>query len=82
MNGIEALQALKDGKTVIMYRNSDQKYSTTDVYYRFSPKYTYDTKEYSKYIWSRFREEIFWHRCENPAEFWMVADNFEIVESD
>ncbi len=81
MNGIEALQALKDGKTVIAYRHSGQK-SHNDVYYCFSPKYTYDTEEYSKYIWSRFRDEIFWHRCENPVEFWIVSDNFEIVESD
>lgn len=81
MNGIEALQALKDGKTVIRYRHPGEK-SSTDVYYCFSPKYTYDTKEDSKYIWSRFRDEIFYHKCENPAEFWMRTDNFEIVESD
>lgn len=79
MDGIDALRAMKEGKTVVMYRG-EGKNRSADSFYRFDHKYTYDTMEYSKVIWTKFRSEKYWHKCENPASFWILADNFEIVE--
>lgn len=78
MDGIEALQMMKKGYTVVMHRNKGTT-SPTDAFYRFDFKYMYDKEETSKDIWTRFRCEKYWHKCENPARFWMVADNFEVV---
>lgn len=82
MDGIEALRALKNGKTVVHHRGFDKSYHDHDSYYRFDFKYTSDKEECSKYIWTRFHREKYWHLSENPADFWLKADNFEIVEEE
>lgn len=80
MDGIDALRAMKEGKTVIMYRNDDHSYNNTDTYYRFDFKFNYDTCETSKHIWSKMKCHKYWHECTNPATFWIVSNNFEIAE--
>lgn len=80
LDGIEALRAIKEGKTVLRYRHTDQTPDRTDAYYRFDFKYTTDEDETSKKIWTRFRDEKYWHECENPARFWIVSDGFVIIE--
>ena len=80
MDGIEALRALKEGKTVIHYRNKDRASDYSDYYFRLDFKYDRDEMEASKRIWTRARNERYWHESENPVKFWLFADNFEIVE--
>ena len=80
MNGIDALKALRDGKTLIRYRRDDHSYDTTNAYFRLDFKYSYDELETSKCIWTKFVCENYWHECSNSVKFWLFADNFEIVE--
>ena len=50
MDGIEALRALKEGKTVIHYRNKDRASDYSDYYFRLDFKYDRDEMETSKRI--------------------------------
>lgn len=89
MNGLEALQAMANGKTVVQIRDrKDRSPRRYDTFYKYRPKnkddYTSDPRG-SGYIWCRSRDEWAWHRCENPTEFWMRTyedDTFEIVEDE
>ena len=80
MDGIEALRALKEGKTVIRYRNMDRSLDRTDYYFRLDFKYSYDEMETSRVLWTRARYEKYWHESENSVKFWIFAENFDVVE--
>ena len=80
MNGLEALQAMKEGKTVRYVRDWKGRHSLRDSLYCYRTKYNPDTVEHSKRIWHRFAGEWIWTPSENPPEFWMITDGFEIAE--
>lgn len=82
MDGIEALKALKNGKTVIHYIYEDRRADHRDCYFRYDFKYTYDKDESSKSLLCKFRCERYWHEFTNPTEFWMKSHNFEVVGED
>lgn len=82
LDGIEALRALKEGKTLIRFRNADRAPDRTDYYYRLDFKYEFDEMETSKKIWTRARYEKYWHESENSIKFWLFADNFFVVKED
>ena len=80
MNGLEALQALKEGKTVA-YR-TEPRFSDTRLFkYRSAYKEPRDTSP--KKIWMRWTTSWVWKEVEQPVLFWMEADDvFEIVEDE
>ena len=79
MDGIEALRAMKEGKTVIMFRRADHHADYTDYYFRLDTRNKFDQSETSKIIWTRARYEKYWHESSNSVKFWIMSDNFEIV---
>jgi hypothetical protein len=82
MNGLEALQAMKEGKTVIRYRQADQTPDYSDYYFRLDFKNNRDEMESSKRIWCKSRDEKYWHESENTIKFWLFSDNFAVIETD
>ena len=78
MDGIEALRAMKEGKTVIRYRDKEQRASPQDICYVWDHKNTYDKEDFSRVIWYRFRHQKYWSVSDNPSTFWLNSDNFEI----
>ena len=87
MNGIEALQALKDGKTVrftLYYVGLSGEKDYTDIsYYRYCSPMK-DGRFTNKTLWKRDEDEWVWfHQKEIDLSFWMdTADGFEIVEEE
>lgn len=80
MNGLEALQALKEGKIVRYCRNKDGYRIFRDSLYCYRAKYEHDKLETDKKIWTKFADSWVWQECDNPTTFWMVTQGFEIVE--
>lgn len=80
MNGIEALQAMKEGKIVIKYEHPmSKKESNLDTLYCFHSKYTEDGSINVGYIWSKLRCEWTWTQCTVGTEFWMNYDGFDVL---
>lgn len=75
MNGIEALQALKDGKIVRYVRQNT--HSSKDTLYIFHEKCKGDT---TRILWSKFVDEWAWSECTNNTRFWLMTDGFEVVD--
>ena len=75
MNGIEALQALKDGKIVRYVRTKE--HSTRDSLYIFRSPSIYDE---TPILFSKFVYQFTWHECTNNVRFWLLSDGFEIVD--
>lgn len=80
MNGLEALKALKEGKTIVYKR--DKHNSSDDSFFVYRNRIIGDDWEGSKKIWCRFRNEWTWEIATHPATFWMKATGFEIVEGE
>ena len=75
MNGIEALQALKDGHIVRYLRRG--KRSEDDTLFVFHPKYDWDL---SRVVFSKGIHEFAWHENLNNVRFWLMDGEFEIFE--
>ena len=84
MNGLEALEALKNGHTVAHVRGGQ-----IDRFYRYCTKY-FDLGENviglhnssHKDLWLRWKSEWVWQKCDTSILFWMVAEDDEFVISD
>jgi len=76
MNGLEALQALKDGKTVLYKQN--KRYGNTDIFFVYRSQLK--TEETNKQIWWRYRIDRFWQNTGMDISFWMEKDSFEIAD--
>ena len=80
MTGLEALQALKDGKMVVYIRGKGE--GLRDSIYCYRSKYEPSYPSDSKVIWVRCRNEWAWCRSENPVEFWMRTTGFRVYEEE
>lgn len=79
MNGIEALQAMKNGHIVRYIRNRNGSRSIRDILFCYHNRLISDQEEYSKHIYCKLVDEWNWHQSEYPADFWLKNDNFEIA---
>lgn len=80
MNGLEALQAMKDGKIVRYIRSKDGQKTFRDSFFCYRTKYI--GNETNQKIWVRMADWWTWEPSDNPPEFWMKADGFEIEEEE
>lgn len=80
MNGLEALQAMKEGR-IVAYR-PQPKYSDTRLF-KYRSAYKHPGNDSPKKIWMRWTTSWVWKEVEQPTIFWMEAgDDFEIVEDE
>ena len=91
MNGLEALKALREGKTVVKYHqyidgDADAEHpSKADVLYCFRPNLAeYDPSkgfDMGYRIWRKYREDWTWREDASPTSWWLFTKhNFEIEE--
>lgn len=81
MNGLEALQALKDGYTVRYIRDKDGNRSDEDTLFRYTNEYNSDPLDCLEHLYCKLELEKCWHPCSGHSiSFWLKRDNFEIEE--
>lgn len=88
MDGIEALQALKEGKTVIRWTTKSHDPQTSDIYFVFRSRKLDDSENPANpphpAVWMRWRDEWVWTKCSEDIRYWLTCDDddFDIVEDE